>query len=456
LSNNIHSALLIFSLTILTILVVSQVPAQIYADVPSPKKQTNIGIGLDEIVCKRDLVKVFRINSETVSCFKPASAQKLIDSGLAQEVSKEVLEAKKLINQAPPIGTVKSLTTINQFGSEGKLSTQLRVVEYLHIFEVCALDKTIRAPEVLITSDSETKTVKLAQSIPANKCYVNSAKIKATNTDSISVILTNKGLVTDKLNQLETKIADLQTKLNKLKADLPSIIIEPSTSDDALKKRASTITNEISQLRVELNQAKGELYKYQFALLAPKQVKAADFAKQKLTFTGQPFTDASASVMTVSKQTTGTGGGSEPAQTLYNVVFEACSGKDIIRAPQVRVTSDMEEKTIMVSEKIPANSCQMSAAKINAKDPKTITASVANKADTSMKITELDAIIVKLSEEQRSYQDQLSKLLVQSEKPEDYEQKLAELAGKIVQLRNEIRDAKFQQYGSLYSTYKTP
>lgn len=264
-------------------------------------------------------------------------------------------------------------------------------------------------------------------------------------------------MVTDKITELETKIEDLQKKINTLKNSLPNEARESSSPlGENIKKTITTTTNEISNLRTELNQAKSELNKYLFALHAPKQLKATEFTKQKLTFTGVPLTETSANIMRISKQVTGNDGIENINQTLHNVVFEACAGKEVLRAPEVRINSDMEEKVIKISEKIIANSCQMSTAKINAKDPNSITLSIANRSDISLKITQLENTITKLSEEQRTYQVELNKLVSQSEKPTDYEKKVTELSNKIIQLRNEIRDIKFQLYGSLYEIYKTP
>ncbi|MDH3339915.1 MAG: hypothetical protein OEL84_01370 [Nitrosopumilus sp.] len=451
------SALLMFAVASLTVLLVSQLSSEVFADVSSPKKQTKIGIDHTDIICKANLVKVYRINADSTDCFTPSTAQKLMDKGIAKEIPKDKMEAKKSFKQNSPIGTVTSLSTVKQFGAEGKLSTNLRVVEYVHVFEVCANDKTIRAPEILVKSDSEAKTVKLAQKIVANTCYTNSAKIKATDVNSISASLTNKGAISDKLTELEAKIIDIQKKLVILKKNLSDTAKQDTTviSEDA-KKKISDTTNEISKLRAELNLAKGELNKYLFALYAPPQLKASDFTKQKLTFTGVPIKDTSANIMSISKQVTGTKDQSSTFGdlSLYNVVFEACTGKDVLRAPEVKVTSDSEEKTIQISERIIANSCQMSAAKINAKDTKSITLEIANRADISVKITDLEKKIDSLIVEQSKYQMELNKLVVQSDKPADYEQKVSELSSKIIQLRNEIRDAKFQLHGSMYEIYK--
>ncbi|NNL58018.1 MAG: hypothetical protein HKP31_00860 [Nitrosopumilus sp.] len=155
--------LLIFTIAVLSVFLISQASSDIFADVISPKKQIKIGIDQTEIICKANLVKVYRINSDSVDCFTPESAQKLVDMGLAQDIPKDKLEAKKSFRTNQPIGKVTGLATVKQFGSEGKLSTDPRVVDYLYVFDACANEKTIRLPEVLVTSDSEAKTVKLAK-----------------------------------------------------------------------------------------------------------------------------------------------------------------------------------------------------------------------------------------------------------------------------------------------------
>ena len=339
------------------------------------------------------------------------------------------------------------------------MSSALRVIDYVHVFEVCAKDKTIRAPEVLITSDSESKKVKIAQKIMAEKCYTSSAKIKATNPDSISASLTNKGMITDKLTELETKVADLQQKLATMKKDFSSVAKQDSADiDEDSKKKITTTTNDIVKLRNELNQAKGELNKYLFALHAPKQLKPSEFVKQELTFTGVPIKDTSVNVMKITKQTSGTKDQNDTSgkSNLYNVVFEACTGKEILRAPEVKVISDTEEKVVRVSEKIIPNTCLMSAAKINVKDISSIALEIANRSDISVKITQLEQKIDSLKDEQLQYQTELNKLIFQSEKSADYEQRVTELSDKIIQLRTQINDAKFQLHGNQYEVYKNP
>ena len=449
--------LLIFAIASLSILLVSQLSTDVFADVISPKKQTKIGIDQTDIICKTNLVKVFRINSHSFDCFTPASVEKLVTMGIVKDISKDKLDATNALKQHPPIGTVTGLSTVKQYGSEGKLATVNRVVSYLYVFDVCANDKTIRAPEVLVKSDSEAKTVKLAQKIATNSCYTSSAVIKATNPDSISAILTNKEQVSDHITELETNVSNLQQKISDLKKSLSDLTkLDSATLDVDSKKKITETTNQISTLRTELNLAKDELNKYLFLLSAPPQLKASDFKKPVLTFTGVPLKDTTANIMSISRQTTGNT--DQPDTTmglkLYNVIFEACAGNNALRVPEVKITSDYEEKTIKIAEKIAANYCQMSTAKINAEDTKTVTLEIANRSDISTKIADLDKLIETLSTEQRIYQVELNKLVTQSQKPADYEQKINDLSNLIIKLRNDINNAKFQMYGSLYEVYK--
>ncbi|MHA7648198.1 hypothetical protein [Nitrosopumilus sp. S4] len=451
-----NKTLLIITIASLSVFLISQASSDVFADVISPKKQIKIGIDQTEIICKANLVKVYRINSDSVDCFTPESAQKLVDMGVAQDIPKDKLEAKKLFKTIQPIGKVTGLATVKQFGSEGKLSTDPRVVNYLYVFEACANEKTIRLPEVLVTSDSEAKTVKLAKRILANTCYTSSAIIKATDPASVSGVLTNKGVITDKITELESNVLDLQKQLDTKKKSLGELTKSTTLSDEN-KKKVSDTTSEIVKLRADLNLAKGELNKYLYTLNAP-QLTSSQFAKQKLTFTGVPLKDTSTSIMSISRQTVGNTDSPDTTSglKLYNVVFEACAGNEVVRAPEVKITSDTEEKIIRVSEKIIANSCQMSAGKINTVDINSIKIELANRSDISAKITQLEKNIEMLLDEQSTYQIQLNKLVVSSEKPADFEQKVTELSTKIIKLRNDIRDAKFQLYGSMYEIYKSP
>ena len=455
--HSIQSTFLILAVASLATLLIAQAPIQSFADVPSPKKQTQIGIDQTDIICKANMIKVYRINADSIDCFTLSTVQKLDDRGLIKDIPQDKLELKKSFRQNEPLGTITKIATLNQFGEEGKFSSTHRIVEYLHVFEVCAKDKNIRAPEILISSDSEAKAVKLAQKINAEKCYTTSAKIKATDPSSISTVLTNKGMITDKLMGLEQKITDIKEKISQAKKNLGSTLKDnTSTTDENNKEETISASDEIIQLRKELNSAKGELNKYLFALHAPSQIKASEFTKQKLTFTGVPLGNTSTNILTITEQVMGSksqGSAMSDIKT-YNVVFEACTDKEGLRVPEVKVTSDSDDKIVRIAEKIIANSCQMSTVKVNAVDSNSINLIIADRSDISSNILDLEKEIERLTAEQVKHQMELNKLVVQSEKDADYEKRVAELSENIIELRNEIKDVKFRLYGSIYEVYR--
>ena len=455
--NSIKSMFLILTVVSLATLLIAQAPVQSFADVPSPKKQMQIGIDQTDVLCKANLVKVYRINADSINCFTPSSVQKLEEKGLIKEVPKDKLELKKSFRQNEPLGTITKVATLNQFGEERKFSSTYRTVEYIHVFEVCAKDKDIRAPEILVSSDSEVKTVKLAQKIKAEKCYTTSAKIKATDPNSVSTSLTNKGMITDKLAELEQKITEIKGKIAEAKKKLVPITNDnTSVINENEKQEIISTSDEIIQLRKDLNHAKGELNKYLFALHAPPQIKASEFTKQKLTFTGVPLGNTSVNILTTTEQVMGNKSQETAMKDIktYNVVFEACTDKEGLRVPEVKVTSDNDDKIVRIAEKIIANSCQMSTVKVNAMDPSSITLIIADRSDISSNIMDLEKEIERLAGEQAKYQTELNKIVVQSEKDTDYEKQVEELSEKIIQLRNEIKDTKFRLYGSIYEVYR--
>ena len=439
-------------------MILTHAPIQSFADVQSPKKQTKIGISQTDIICKADLIKVYRVNADSMDCFTLSSAQKLEDRGLIKDIPKDKLELKKTFSQNDPIGNITKVATLKQFGTEGTLSSSLRTIEYLHVFEICAKDKDIHAPEILVTSDSEAKIVKLAHEIKADKCYTTAIKIKATDPNSVTTSLTNKGMITDKISKLEQKITDIKEKITSAKKNLvlPENDISPMKENVMLQ--ISSTSNEINQLRKELDQTKGELNKYLFTLHAPPQPKISEFKLQKLTLTGMPLENTSVNIMTIMPHASGTKSQESTTRDMmpYNVVFEACSEKDVLRVPEVKVTSDSDEKIIRIAEKIIAESCQMSTVKVNAIDPDSIKLIIVDRSDISRNIIALEKEMSRLLGELTKYQSELNKIVVQSEKDVDYEKKVLDLSNNIIKLRDEIKDVKFRLYGSVYEVYKNP
>jgi len=181
-------------LLILGILSVASIiiPLSAYGDVVSPKKQTNSGISPQNVFCKENLFKLILKSSDKPICVKPESAKKMMAKGITKSTDIQGVEKfEESIKNKNPMAKISKVISL-------KVDSGYHVV-----FEACAGKQEIRAPEVIVTSDSETRFVKLVEKLLPNTCETNSVQIKTGNPDSIKLDLVNKGGVTSKITQLE-------------------------------------------------------------------------------------------------------------------------------------------------------------------------------------------------------------------------------------------------------------
>ena len=357
-----------------------------YADVISPKKQISLGFDSEDIICKESLVKLFKTTTGNAVCVHPSSAVKLVKIGWSASLSDSTkLEITE--KMAIPAGTVKHIATLNQVGSATRLDSTPRVNSYNYVFETCAGDKNVRAPEIIITSDSEVKSIKLASMLKSGQCRTTSTIVKASNPDAIYAQLLNKGGITKTINDMELRLADLMSQLRQEKNLL-------SSSKDDTKKTSETIQR-ITDLKNEINSQRYDLQKYNLFLFSdPKQPTQLPTLK---SFTGKPVVGLSAHIVSITKQV------SQPKEseqvTNYNVLFEACTGPELVRIPFVTVSSDYESKETKIADKISPNSCQTSTTTIFSKEPNTIIVSISSNQSISSKISEIESSIAILEEE---------------------------------------------------------
>jgi predicted nucleic acid-binding Zn-ribbon protein len=403
-----------------------------FADVISPHKQIQLKISVSKVSCKEGLIKVIKTSDDKPACVKPSSVEKLVDSGWAKPVDPKLIVSA---TERSPLGDATVLSIVKEFGSSGRLDTSPRTVGYVIVFDACAFDKTIRAPQVLVNSDSESKNVQLASMIPANSCQTNSINIKAMDTNSIKVILTNKGGITDTITTLENKISDLLEKINQEKKKISEITNIEST--ESTKQDITTASNTLVDLRTQLNTAKSDYNTYLFALLA-EPVKLAEL-RTPVSFEGSKIDGVRITTVTSYQQIN-----SQERPFGYNVLFEVCSDLQTIRLPQVKVTSDTETIIVKLADKIPTKTCQKSIAKIKAYDITKLTYELGTSNDVSAKIDELQMNLDTQQKTLASIKQELSELTHKAQKPDDYEQKVTELSNKITDLRNKINSNKEQ------------
>jgi len=401
-----------------------------FADVSSPKKQTNAGISIQNVFCKENLYKVILKASDKPFCVSPDTAKKMIMRGITVVTDTQNVDRfiEQIMNKSP-IGTIKQLVSL-------KVGTGYHVV-----FEACADDQGIRAPEVIVTSDSETRYVKLVERLLPDSCETNSVQIKASNPDSIKMDIANKGGVTVKINQLENKVKDLQEKLAAERAKLGVKVKDTKEVDN----ESSTRITKIAQMRSELNQAREELNRYLFALYLTPKIKTTELDVKK-SFVGTPLEGILVNKLGVSKQIQTEGS--------YDVVFEMCAGKQLVRIPVVMVKSDIETKNVRLADKIIPETCQVTGAKIKANVPGSIEVGVSDTAQSSIAASDLEMKITELTKSLQTEKQLLRDLTHFEPRPDDFNNQVLSITQKIIDLRNEINITKLQLFNILNQVSK--
>jgi predicted nucleic acid-binding Zn-ribbon protein len=438
---NFRIILLVLAFVSITSIISSNVAL---ADVIPPKKQTKLGFTVEEVICKEGLIKVIKKSTGAAACVKPSTAEKLAQAGWSNAVDQKLVDALK--TKFPPIGTVNILEKIKIPGNAGIQQTTPQTVGYQVIFEACANDISVRVPQVIISSDSEVKSIKLSDQIIHNTCQTSVAQIKASNPDSVMATLYNKGGVSKKINELESTVKTLQEQISTEKSNLALYVNQVPKPED-IKQKVAESSTKIVDLRKNLNNAKAELERYFFSLYVTTSSVSKGTAIQ--SFGGKSIEGGLVNILATTQQLSST---EKPFG--YNVVFEACAGKDIIRTPLVQVTSDIETKIVKLSEKISPNSCQISTAKITANDKDGITAAFGNTGDLSSKVSELDSKIVELQQTIQAQKKALNELTHLAPRPSDFNEQAINISNKIIDLRNQINELKTQLHSILFGFYE--
>ena len=434
-----------FAITLIVILATGlALPLDAFADVVNPKTQMSIGITNDAIICKANLFKIIKKTTGAASCVKPETAKKLVASGWAKVVDvAKIDQFIQTLKNRQPLGTITKQAVVKQTVTPGIASSNPAVSSYHVVFQVCANDLTIRLPEVIISSDSETRYVKLVDRIPANTCEVNAGKIRAASTDSIQLQLVNKGGVTKKLTELETKVNDLTEKLNAERVKLSSRVAQAESMSSFVpeEKRLDTIAD----LRTQLNNAKSELNRFLFAHNMVPKVTANDL-KVPTSIAGTPLTGIVVNKLSASPQLVEQGG--------FDVVFEICAGDQIVRIPSVLVTSGIESKTVKLADKISPNSCQVSGAKIKADSADAIQVTQGASISKSSTATNLEQKITDLTKTLQAEKQALKDLTHLNPRPADFNDQASAITIKIIELRTDITNTKLQLYNLLNDVFK--
>ncbi len=410
--------------------------------IPSPREQMDSGISPANVVCKAGLKLIIRATTDSAACVKDSSQDRMIKIGWAKTLS-ALLEKKPELSK---IGDVNTIKVVPVFADKNRLDTNPTIVKnYNYVFEACAKSTLIRAPEVLVTSDSETKSIKLSENISPKTCQVSSTIIKATDTNSIKANIVKKNDISLIINQLESQVKTLQDVLDKEKKQLVEIAKQTPQPTDYAKK-VSEQTDKIISLRNDLNAARADLQKNQYTLIvgakAPPVIEPPKIEEPLSMNTTDTFT-SHVKILKIAAQFADAGRlKSDPLATSFNFVFDACAGENDILYPELLVRSDTESKSVKLSEPILAMSCQTSSTVIKAAEKNSIQAMIVTSGDVSKTIQELQVLVDSLKESIASDKKSLIDYVKQTPQPDDYMQKVSELTDKIIQQRNDLNKAK--------------
>ncbi|MGY5150530.1 MAG: hypothetical protein ACW9W3_10770 [Candidatus Nitrosopumilus sp. bin_68KS] len=425
------SIFLIAVIASLTILVL-QVPSDVYADVLSPKKQTTFGITAEDVICESGKFKVFKDRTNTVSCVNVDTVSKLVSLGWAKPVDMTKLNDVQT-NLALSAGTINQLILTPISSDFGKQISKVSISSYDFVFDVCASSKTIVSPSILVRSDSETIHYEIPETVSPNSCVTSALTIKASNPNSISATLQNKGDISQTILTLSEKVESLKLQLQ----DAKKAFGKENTEDN------QSISSKIIDLRKQLNDAREDLQRIYFILYTPEKSKDIP---QKLSFLGHPIEGETATKISASP--------SVASPNTYDVFFEACAGMKQVRLPVITLSSDFETIHVRLGDKISPNTCQLSSGKIIATDPESITVNPSGNSDSSTKADELEIKINDLLQQLTAEKTLLKTLIHNPQRPADFDEQLSSHVENISKLRNDVIITKGEFSRILYQTYK--
>ncbi len=112
--------------------------------------------------------------------------------------------------------------------------------KYVAFFDVCAGNKRLIAPEIIVFSDTDETQAALGSVIGLNSCFAHSAEIYADNIDSIQVQF---GSSVDRISDDKslTEVAEMEAQLEEQKQKISELKEELSTLKESLKEKEEII-----------------------------------------------------------------------------------------------------------------------------------------------------------------------------------------------------------------------
>ena len=147
-------------------------------------------------------------------------------------------------------------------------------VDRIHtvIFQVCAGSETsMRAPEVVVRSLAEVKSVSLNKVIAKGTCTTTSTQLSAFDAKNIRIQVVDKTVLNKLVDKAEQKLIQLRTDIALTNEQLQDMVLTMPGNTPTQKTeiaKINDISSKLSELRKEVRDAKSEYYRLLYLLQA--------------------------------------------------------------------------------------------------------------------------------------------------------------------------------------------
>ena len=175
------------------------------------------------------------------------------DMNMSKVEDKNKTSSKTLITNPSKFPTAKMISTVTSSGNSHSI-----------LFQTCATKEVnMRAPEVIVSSDSEVKSIKLNKIILKETCAKTVSSIIAVDPSSINLKVIDKTKLNKMIEKSEKKITEIEDKIASINEQLQikfNALTDSSTLDPDQVKETNEMISELSELRKERSQLKADYY----------------------------------------------------------------------------------------------------------------------------------------------------------------------------------------------------
>lgn len=395
-------------------LVGAMVLSSAYGDAIKPVRQMGLGFTADQVVCNEDLVKMLNPAMTRAVCVISSSEQSMTARGwikapdLAPDVA-EIQDSVKTVaaTKIESVGAKKSTTAV-----------------YDYVFEVCAGSIDLVAPEVIVKSDVQTKSLVLADDVPANACLTSVTQITAVESSSIKPELTRQDEIVAKIDSLRKDVAKLTADLDQERIVFATTLAEQG---EEKKQKMDDSIVKMNELRKNVSDLKDMINRYYVILYGSSMQKTASATPLK-------GVDATVKVMSTTPS---------KSEKYYDVVIEVCGGQKTVTNPVVELATDTSKQSIKVAKAV-QGICYLTGAKAEAASPDSISVKFADSVLTTLS---LENMVIDLDGNLAQKRAELLDLTQNNPSPDA--KKIRQLSEDIAKLRQDTIRAKLAYYESL-------